>query len=581
MSTSYERYKWEAKVSKVTADRMNNIENGIEEALNAVNDSAYGYGEKCLNMLDGTATAYKSAMRKYFRYFLTTPDNPDAAELTALCDEWYELTRPEWCGWTEFDQTDVSTASTGTKGGDNAALSCTPSTDTVEGQDDYAGLPLFACVDVNWTIDASTLRPVITAIDGITGNFVRTDPSVPVGVMQMSGWVFTKENAQTYIRGYSANRNINYSNVEPLPSAINPDGTVRSWVVHAKYLSHTVDGKMTSCSGLIPTAWVSHNTMHTLSAANGTGYSGQTTADDTFLKMMMYIKYGSLTMDGIIQGCCSMNYQYYAQVAETGVNRVILTTANAANLEVGMSVLVGYYDASASSPADRGTAKVYSVTGQEGALITKIESVTVDGTEYSAVYVDTDGTFDTAANGTATDGTTILSSFHWITGKTDGVLGNDGSPTSCTSGKYPAKLQGIEYMNGAYEVFADVILNMYADDDEDYYYEPYTVKATADQSTAITDSYKATGLVVGQDADTDQWGYIKKLGYADGVLFPIEMGGTSSTYTKDAFYRNHNVTGTREWLSRGNLNNGAGNAGLSCVNGNNGLSNANWNIAAR
>jgi len=34
------------------------------------------------------------------------------------------------------------------------------------------------------------------------------------------------------------------------------------------------------------------------------------------------------------------------------------------------------------------------------------------------------------------------------------------------------------------------------------------------------------------------------------------------------------------WLGVGNLNNGA-NDGLSHVNGNNGLSNANWNIASR
>ena len=34
------------------------------------------------------------------------------------------------------------------------------------------------------------------------------------------------------------------------------------------------------------------------------------------------------------------------------------------------------------------------------------------------------------------------------------------------------------------------------------------------------------------------------------------------------------------WLAYGNLNNGA-NAGLSYLNGNNGLSNANWNYLAR
>lgn len=35
------------------------------------------------------------------------------------------------------------------------------------------------------------------------------------------------------------------------------------------------------------------------------------------------------------------------------------------------------------------------------------------------------------------------------------------------------------------------------------------------------------------------------------------------------------------WLAFGNLNNGVGNSGLSCLNGNNALSNANWNILAR
>ena len=41
------------------------------------------------------------------------------------------------------------------------------------------------------------------------------------------------------------------------------------------------------------------------------------------------------------------------------------------------------------------------------------------------------------------------------------------------------------------------------------------------------------------------------------------------------------VLPTREWLLFGNLNNGSGNAGLSAGNGNNDLSNANWNIAGR
>lgn len=35
------------------------------------------------------------------------------------------------------------------------------------------------------------------------------------------------------------------------------------------------------------------------------------------------------------------------------------------------------------------------------------------------------------------------------------------------------------------------------------------------------------------------------------------------------------------WLAFGDLDNGSANGGLSYLNGNNGLSNANWNILAR
>lgn len=532
------------------------------------------FNASILEALDGTASAYKKQMRKWF--VVNGARNATPEELTALCDEWYTITRDGWNGWTTFYQPEVSAVSTGEKGGDNAELSCTPSTDTVAGQDDYAGLPLFACVDCNWEIDAETLEPAITAIDGITDNFVRTDPKVYVGVLQMSGYHYWTEGAETYTHGYSAVRNGPYANVEPLPEAVRVDGTVRPWVVHAKYMSHTTaEGKMSSCSGLIPTAWISHNSLHTLSAKNGPQYSGTTTADDSFLKLIMMIKYASLTLDGIIQGCCNLNYQYPALVSETGVKRILITQAQAANLEVGMSVLIGNYQGS----IDRNAGAMYSITGQGGALITGIETVTVDSTEYAAVYVDVATAFDTAANGANTAGTTYISSFHWVTGKTDGVLGNDGSPVSNTSGKYPGKLQGIEFMNGGYEVLADVILNLYQADGK-YWYEPYIVRLREHQNTSITANYVATGLRCEQPAASN-WMYIKKQGYAKGVFFATLVGGSSSTHTRDAFYMNGATTGIREWLARGFLDDGAGFAGLSCLNGFNDVSLAYWVILAR
>lgn len=548
----------------------------IRDVLRAnVNARAQEFNESILEALDGTAATYKKQMRKWFVVNGARSATPE--ELTALCDEWYTITRDGWNGWTTFYQPDVSAVSTGEKGGDNANLSCTPSTDTVAGQDDYAGLPLFACVDCNWEVDAETLDPIITAIDGITDNFVRSDPKVYVGVLQMAGWHYWTDGADSYTHGYSAVRNVPFANVEPVPESVRVDGSVRPWVVHAKYMSHTTaEGKMSSCSGLIPTAFLSHNTLHTLSAKNGAQYSGTTTADDSWLRLMMLIKYASLTLDGIIQGCCNMNYQYYALVGEAGVKRILISTAQAANFEVGMSVLIGNYDGN----ADRGYSSMYSITGQAGALITGIETVTIDGTDYGAVYVDTEATFDTVANGSAVAGTTYISSFHWTTGKTDGVLGNDGSPVSNTSGKYPGKLQGIEFMNGGYEIIADVILSLYSDDDGVFWYEPYIVLLRANQSTSISANYKATGLKCEQPA-AGAWMYIIKLGYANGVFFPILVGGSSSTFTRDALYMNAEAVGTRELLARGTLRRGVGAAGLSCVAGNTALSAAYWACLSR
>lgn len=531
------------------------------------------FDEEIVAALDGTQATYNRLMRKWFRANGANGATP--AELTALCDKWYTITREPWHGWVKFYRSGVSAVSNAKeRGGDNAGLSCTPSTDTVAGQDDYAGLPLFACVDCNWIVDGETLEPQITAIDGITDNFRRYSPEHYVGVIQMSGYFYEIKTDSEIVDGYSSLRNINAEGIEPLDEAIRVDGTVRPWVVHRKYFSHTVGGKMTSYAGVIPTAWQSHNTVHTLAKATGSQYSGGTTADDAFLKIMARIKYASLTLDGILQGCCNNNYQYPVALGESGVRRVLLTEEQAANFAVGMGVLIGNY----AGNVDRAQAAMYSITGQAGAIITAIESVSISDTNYKAVYVDTAEPFDTTANGAATNGTTYISTFHWKNGATDGVLGNDGSPVSNTSGKYPAKLQGIEYMQGAYEVFADVILSLYKDADGVYWYEPYICRKSAKQATSITSDYEASGIKCKQPAATG-WQYIVELAISKGVFFPVNtVGGSSSTYTRDAFYENAASEGTREWLARCGLGAGVAHAGLSALYGRNALSDATWDI---
>lgn len=519
------------------------------------------------DMFDGTKKSYDKAMKRWF--LANGVNSMTPAGITALCERWYALTRDGWDGYTEFAQPELSSVSTGTKGGDNADLTCTPSTDTVAGTDDYAGLPLFACVDVNYEVDPTSLDIVITAIKGITNNFVATSPDHFVGVMQMSGWHYWYDTDTTYVHGYADHR-IATGKCEPLPEAVRVDGTIREFVVHSKYMNHTVDGKMTSYAGVIPSGWASHNSSHTLSRATGEQYSGSTTSDLAFLTLMTYIKYG-LTLDNIMQGCCSFNNQYYAQVSESAVKRVIVP-ANTA-LEAGCSVLIGTY----AGNKDRGQAAIYSVTGNSGAVVTGVEDIMINDVAYKAVYVDVSEAFDTVANGDNQTGSTIISTFHWRNGTTDGVLGNDGSYKNNTSGKYPYKLQGIEVMLGGYEVLADVIMNI-----ADGAYTPHIVNRSANQKTAIDANYKALTDLTIACPETNKWEYIKRLAYSDGVFYPSIVEGSSSTFTRDAFYMNNDTTvGTREWLAFGGLGSGSASAGLSCLNGTSSLGDATWSCLAR
>lgn len=520
------------------------------------------------DMFDGTKKSYDKAMKRWF--LANGMNSMTPTGITALCERWYALTRDGWDGYTAFAQPELSSVSTGTKGGDNADLTCAPSTDTVTGTDDYAGLPLFACVDVNYEVDPTSLDIVITAIKGITNNFVSTSPDRFVGVMQMSGWHYWYDTETTYVHGYADHR-IATGKCEPLPEAVRVDGTIREFVVHSKYMNHTVDGKMTSYAGVIPTGWVSHNSSHTLSRATGEQYSGSTTSDLAFLILMTYVKYASLTLDGIMQGCCSFSNQYYAQISESAVKRVIVP-ANT-TLEAGCSVLIGTYGGN----KDRGQAATYNITGSGGAVVTGVEDITIDDVAYKAVYVDAAEAFDTVANGDNQTGSTIISTFHWRNGTTDGVLGNDGSYKHNTSGKYPYKLQGIEVMLGGYEVLADVIMDI-----ADGAYTPYIVNRSANQKTAIDANYKALTDLTIICPEADKWEYIKRLAYADGVFYPSIVEGSSSTFTRDAFYMNKDTTvGTREWLAFGPLGAGSGYAGLSCLYGHYGLGNANWSCLAR
>jgi len=521
---------------------------------------------------------YAPFMRLWFRL------NGAAAmtDFNDLCDEWYNLTRTGWTGGTRFYHSTTSSVSAGTKMGDNANMIAVPSTEAIAGQDDYQDVPLFHCLDCNWILDANG-KPHITAIDGVCGKFERDNPDVLVGVIQMTGWhKYVDDIANgTYTHMYTDV--VGADGYKPLPEAIDADGTCRSWVVHAKYAA----GDDYGCySGVHPWTYsASHNTARTnFHTKWGNQYGGKTSADDAFLKLMFYLKYANLSADGVLQGCVAYNFQYAVAETETGVERVILTAAQAANIKVGSTVMVGNPTAFSSGTTlniDRGQAGMRAKVDRK--KVTHKETL---ASGRVAIYIDNGGvTFNTTPNTITTtgDSPTYISTSPWYTGTCDNVKGVDGSPTSPGNGTEPVILQGIEYSLGAYEVVCDAILKYYKDSSDKYHLTVYVCRDASKYSTDITSDYELVDYEVDCPA-SNSWQYIAELGYDPNrpeAWFPHLIGCTSSQRTKDAIYILATSTSVYEWLSLGGLSTGVGQAGLSVGLAYYGLGLAWWDILAR
>lgn len=545
--------------TRPNADQMDRLIEAVEQV-----------GAGIMSQVDVTYLAmlnssnYKTVMKKWFMA------NGVAAmvDVSQLCDKWYTITRLGWLGGVRFQipEAGQTAPSDGTRTGDNVGLSCTPSTPTVAGADDYAGNPLFACMDCNVYLDADG-KPHITAIKDVCGAFESANPERIVGVVQMAGWLRFVLDTAAGVYGWDYTDGIGQAGFVPLSEAVElKDNSVRSWVVHGKY---NFGDNWSCCSGQKVRVWdVSHNSQITgVHNQWGARYCGTTSADDAFMKLMLYLKYARLDSDRILHGCCDYNYAYPLAAAETGVERILLTPAQAANLIVGSTICVG-------TSAARSSTKANDTALLDRVRITKIETVEVGGTSYGAVYVDNGGVvFDTAT-------TYTMYTFQWYTGSTDSALGNDGG-IDPTSDRYPVKIQGIEVMVGCYEVMGDTILS-YGSQDGENRMIPNVCRDATKLATALTANYTA-GRGVSTPA-SDGWQYPKQMYGSNAMpelIFPVDIGGSTSSGPRDCFYILAITSGLREWLRLGSLYNGIGHAGFSCGHGIDGLTYANWNIGGR
>lgn len=498
--------------------------------------------------------------------------NVESDELTNICNRFFTAAaKTKSARYTsQFYRYESSNSTLGTKLDANAELLCVPSTNTTAGTDDYANLPLFACFDVNYIIDAATLEPVILAVRDIYGSYSSSPADSFVGVMQMTGWV---RRTSTETEKKVEYQSIPESGFQPLPEGVRVDGTVRSFVIHAKYAAgYNTEGLLSSVSGVQPATYrngsegstaISHNGQIAKWREWGQQYGGSGLCDIAFIQLMLEIKYAVLGSAQVMSGCRSYANTYQAAVGETDVTRILLSPTQASYFVEGSAVSLG-------STNDRSNAAAYDVC--DIVKVVSVEEITVDGVTYGAVNLDTETSFTTTTD-------TYIVPQPWQTGSTDKVLGNDGSPISNVSGKEPFKIQGIEVMIGAYEAIGDTTLYENA--------EQYTVYLNRKASEAASDNSGTNPVIVGTIPKQNEagWTYIAELTWdandAEAYMLPQPLTGSSTTGYRAAVYRDGAAaSGWREWLAFGSLGSG-GVGGLACAYLNNLPSTAYWSFAAR
>ena len=446
---------------------------------------------------------------------------------------------------------------------DSVGLKCVPSTAKTQGQDDFAHLPQFWCLEVSAEkkTDGSHEIFYVEHIDDI--NDVRSGEHL-CWVLQKN--TYTKEWDEDGYR-YLKMKCHQSTGYELWPEGRDRTGRVYAYAARPKYYAGIgASGKITCGTGLAPVNWTSHTAGVTKWRDRGTQYSGASGKTIKFLDRMMRLKYARKGNSGTIEGCSSYNYQYTAAYSEEGVERVLLTPEQAANLFVGSSVQIGI-----QSGTDRNTASNYSVCRNK--LITAIKDVEIGGTTYSAVYVDNGGTtFDTTA------GSTYLSTDPYWSGWNDDVLGTDGSKYNYTNGKEPGMLQKIEFMNGSYLIISDELWQWSTDENGDYNFDCFVCEDQSKVSgTAITEDYKkqtALTMVIPKGT-TAKWTYIEDTAISD-VEWPLGIDASGSGVgCKAGFYCYPAASGVRAGWCWGSLGDG-GVAGLACRSSGNSVGDAHW-----
>lgn len=441
---------------------------------------------------------------------------------------------------------------------DNIGLVCEASTDTIEGRDDYAEIPLFKWYNCNYKRDENGHAYPI-AIEGFDDNYT-TSGNIDVGVIQMTPFVKWDDSNDDYIilsitdnptEGYRA------------WSTARVGGEVYPYVIHSKYISSLgTDGLLHSVPNAKPERNQSYNNMITNYAKKGSGYKGAGVERNTWQIIFTLIKYANKSSQNIFTGTTGYSFQYSASIQSAEKHTYFpVTNAQAANIIIGGYVSVGYaYKTSDTATSlDRGYDTVHSYA--DSVKVLKIEDLDDSN---KAVYLDVKEGFDTIQHeySDTLSAPITLTSIHWYSGSTDSVMGHhDGSFVNNNS-KYPYRVQGVEYAVGGYTVASDTVIVFTDNNEKDVYVSPSNIAHSSADAT-IKSNYKNVGHI-----PSGEW-WIGDIGFDTdtNATWPTVRGSGSATGVGDYNYGSTGNNGAiREYLQGGHLGDGsvAGSSCLSC-----------------
>lgn len=405
-----------------------------------------------------------------------------------------------------------NTTSKGVFMDDSAGLTCVPSTDTVEGRDDFEHFLPFLWMHCNYTCDDADGFKRLKTLKGFPG-YSETG-TCDIGVLHPT-FYWNKIDSATHEDWYLSDSPHPELGLVPFCDAIKSDGTVMPYFIQSATSSVTAsDGLLRTQFGAPPAYNQSYNSMITDYQKKGKGYWGAGMSRQLFWYIMLIIKYGTKNSQSAMRGCSNYDAQVKCAVAESGVKRVLVTSDSP--WYVGGCVSVGV---ASGSSINRQDASMNSICDR--VRVKSIESVTVNGTAYTALNLDINSTITTTTD-------TYVSSMPCWTGETEAVIGHhDGSYLSYTDGRHSFRICGQEYMLGQYIVASDTVIAFSdASGHKDIYAYP---RGVAHVANAITNAIKVGSI----PEAGDYWIGDENIDISHGIMWPGAKGSGDSVGVGD------------------------------------------------